>query len=101
MLLTLAGLLEFPADQNFIDGLWSMALKALRLPADLPQRGPRAASPRRITTLSNYYGSRRGLRSSWRRSRRAIPSRFEQLGSEDRSWGGSGIDLSAEEKPED
>ena len=32
LVLTLAGLLEFPADQNFIDGLWSLALRMLNLP---------------------------------------------------------------------
>src|SRR5262249_4813003 len=31
-LLTMAGLLEFPADANGIDGVWSLALKMLNLP---------------------------------------------------------------------
>jgi hypothetical protein len=32
VLLMLAGLLEFPAEQNFIDGLWATALKTLQFP---------------------------------------------------------------------
>lgn len=60
LLLTLsAGLLEFPADQNFIDVLWGMALAAL----NLPDQGASCASAsrRRITDASNYYGSVRGV----------------------------------------
>jgi hypothetical protein len=60
VLLTLAGLLDFPADQNFIDGLWSMALKALRFP-DLSRSTVRACITSEDHDASNYYGSKRGL----------------------------------------
>ena len=61
LLLTLAGLLEFPADQNFLDGLWSMALKALRLP-EISRSLVRGCITSEDHDASNYYGSRRGLR---------------------------------------
>lgn len=60
LLLLLAGLLEFPADQNYIDGLWEMALDLLQLP-----RLSRTLVRRCITEAdhsnSNYYGSIRGI----------------------------------------
>jgi len=61
MLLTLAGLLEFPADQNFIDGLWSMALQALGLP-EVSRTLVRDCITEEDHARSNYYGSERGLR---------------------------------------
>ncbi|MEP7126658.1 MAG: hypothetical protein ABJE95_37345, partial [Byssovorax sp.] len=61
LLLTLAGLLEFPADQNFLDGLWAMALKALRLP-EVSRSLVRGCITSEDHDASNYYGSRRGLR---------------------------------------
>jgi hypothetical protein len=61
LLLTLAELLEYPADQNYLDGLWSMALKVLRLP-DISRSLVRASITQEDHDASNYYGSRRGLR---------------------------------------
>lgn len=61
LLLTLAGLLEFPADQNAIDGLWSMALKQLNLP-DISRSVVRGCITEEDHDASNYYGSRRGIR---------------------------------------
>lgn len=61
LLLTLAGLLEFPADQNFIDGLWGMALKVLRLP-DISRSLVRGCITEADHEASNYYGSRRSLK---------------------------------------
>ncbi|HMY57196.1 MAG TPA: hypothetical protein PK472_03025 [Pseudomonadota bacterium] len=60
LLLLLAGLLEFPADQNFIDGLWSMALKLLNLPS-ISRSLVRGCITDADHNASNYYGSRRGL----------------------------------------
>lgn len=60
LLLTLAGLLEFPADQNRIDALWSTALGMLRLP-ELSRSLVRACINDADHDASNYYGSRRGL----------------------------------------
>ena len=60
VLLTLAGLLEFPADQNMLDALWSMALHALGLP-ELSRSVVRACITDADHDQSNYYGSRRGL----------------------------------------
>jgi len=60
LLLTLAGLLEFPADQNMIDALWGMSLDMLNLP-----KISRSLVRRCITDADhdqgNYYGSRRGV----------------------------------------
>ncbi|MRG92111.1 hypothetical protein [Polyangium spumosum] len=60
VLLTLAGLLEFPADQNFVDGLWAMALEALRFPP-ISRSLVRACITEADHQASNYYGSKRGL----------------------------------------
>jgi len=60
VLLTLAGLLEFPADQNYVDALWSEALRALALP-DISRSVVRACIDDTDHDASNYYGSRRGL----------------------------------------
>ncbi|MFN7146204.1 MAG: hypothetical protein ACK4YP_20700, partial [Myxococcota bacterium] len=60
VLLTLAGLLEFPADQNYVDALWSQALRALHLP-DVSRSVVRACINDADHDASNYYGSRRGL----------------------------------------
>ncbi|MEZ4300791.1 MAG: hypothetical protein R3B70_38000 [Polyangiaceae bacterium] len=61
LLLTLAGLLEYPADQNYIDGLWAMALKQLNLP-DISRSVVRGCITEADHDSSNYYGSRRGVR---------------------------------------
>lgn len=61
VLLMLAGLLEFPADQNFLDGLWSMALQMLNLP-DISRSVVRKCITDEDHDASNYYGSFRGLR---------------------------------------
>jgi hypothetical protein len=60
VLLTMAGLLEFPADQNYLDGLWSMALDALQFP-DISRSLVRECITDEDHQQSNYYGSRRGL----------------------------------------
>lgn len=60
ILLMLAGLLEFPADQNLIDGLWSTALKLLNLPP-LSRTLVRGCINQADHDASNYYGSVRGL----------------------------------------
>lgn len=60
-LLMLAGLLEFPADQNFIDGLWSTALKLLNLPP-VSRTLVRSCINQADHDASNYYGSVRGLK---------------------------------------
>lgn len=60
LLLLLAGLLEFPADPNLLDGLWESALDMLQLP-----RVSRSVIRRCIDDADhdagNYYGSARGL----------------------------------------
>lgn len=61
LLLMLAGLLEYPADQNHIDGLWAMALKQLHLP-DISRSVVRGCITEADHDASNYYGSRRGVR---------------------------------------
>lgn len=61
VLLTLAGLLEFPADQNYIDALWASALRALRLP-EVSRSVVRACITDADHDAGNYYGSTRGIR---------------------------------------
>ncbi len=61
LLLTMAGLLEFPADQNRLDGLWATALKMLNLPP-ISRSTVRACITEEDHDASNYYGSVRGLR---------------------------------------
>ena len=61
MMLMLAGLLEFPADQNYIDGLWNMALRMLNLPP-VSRSIVRRCINEADHDASNYYGSQRGLR---------------------------------------
>lgn len=60
VLLTLAGLLEFPADQNYIDALWSMALQQLGLP-DISRSVVRGCITEEDHDRSHYYGSVRGI----------------------------------------
>lgn len=61
VLLTLAGLLEYPADQNEVDATWSAALRLLRFP-ELSRSVVRACITQADHDASHYYGSRRGLR---------------------------------------
>jgi hypothetical protein len=60
LLLLLAGLLEFPADPNLLDGLWESALDMLQFP-----RLSRTVIRRCIDDTDhehgNYYGSDRGI----------------------------------------
>ncbi len=86
LLLTLAGLLEFPADQNFLDGLWSMALKALRLP-DVSRRLVRDCITSEDHDASNYYGSRRGLRQLMGALQNADPLVYAKMKSADLTVG--------------
>ncbi len=60
VLLTLAGLLEFPADQNQLDGVWSMALQMLHFP-DISRTVVRKCITDADHQASNYYGSKRGI----------------------------------------
>jgi hypothetical protein len=86
LLLTLAGLLEFPADQNFLDGLWSMALKALRFP-DISRTVVRGCITEQDHDADNYYGSRRGIGQLLDTLKRAEPLVYEKLSSKDPSIG--------------
>ena len=60
VLLTMVGLLEYPADQNYLDGLWSMALRSLNFP-EISRSVVRECITDDDHAHSNYYGSRRGL----------------------------------------
>lgn len=60
LLLILAGLLEFPADQNLIGTLWVQALKMLRFPP-ISRSLVRSCINDADHDASNYYGSRRGI----------------------------------------
>ena len=62
VLLTLAGLLEFPADQNYVDALWAAALRALGLP-ELSRSVVRGCITDADHDAGNYYGSWRGIRA--------------------------------------
>jgi len=82
ILLMLAGLLEFPADQNFIDGLWAMALEALRLP-EVSRSVVRACITEADHDQSSYYGSLRGLRQLLSTMKKSDPVVHAMLGSDD------------------
>lgn len=78
LLLTLAGLLEFPADANYLDGLWSMALWALQLP-EISRSLVRACITQADHDMSNYYGSRRGLKQLLDTLQKKEPLAYEKL----------------------
>jgi uncharacterized protein YoaH (UPF0181 family) len=82
LLLTLAGLLEYPADQNYLDGLWSMALKTLRLP-DISRSLVRGCITKEDHDASSYYGSHRGLRQLLGALQKADPVLYAKMKSDD------------------
>lgn len=86
VLLTLAGLLESPADQNRLDGLWAMALEALRLP-EVSRNVVRACFTAEDHERSIYYGSYRGLEQLLSTLKRSDPGVYEGLASEDPAVG--------------
>jgi len=92
LLLTLAGLLEFPADQNRIDGLWSTALRLLNLPS-ISRSLVRGCITEADHDASNYYGSVRGLKQLVGDGRnggdlqRADPAAYAKLSSADPAVG--------------
>lgn len=86
LLLTLAGLLEYPADQNTLDGLWGMALSALGLP-EISRSVVRACITEADHDMSNYYGSRRGLAQLLETLQKSDPVAFARLQSADASVG--------------
>lgn len=86
LLLTLAGLLEFPADQNFIDGLWAMALKALRLP-EISRSLVRGCITQQDHDADNYYGSRRGIGQLLDTLKKSDTLAYEKLAGDDPSVG--------------
>lgn len=86
VLLTLAGLLEFPADQNWISGLWSIALKMLRFP-EISLSTVRACITEQDHDASNYYGSRRGLRQLVDTLQKSDPVVYAALASPDATVG--------------
>ncbi|AKT37006.1 hypothetical protein [Chondromyces crocatus] len=82
LLLTLAGLLEVPAAQNVLDGLWSMTLTALALPEisrNLVRRCVSAAEQAR----SNVFGSARALEQLLSTLKTRDPVAHAQLASDD------------------
>lgn len=86
VLLMLAGLLEFPADQNFIDGLWTSALEILRFPV-ISRSLVRACITEADHDASNYYGSRRGIGQLLDDLAKSDPLARERLASDDPSIG--------------
>ena len=86
VLLMLAGLLEFPADQNLIDGLRAMALEVLRFPP-ISRSLVRACITEADHDASNYYGSRRGIGQLLDDLAKADPVAREGLASDDPTIG--------------
>jgi len=82
LLLTLAGLLEFPADQNFVDGLWAMALEVLRFPP-ISRSLVRGCITEEDHQASNYYGSIRGIGQLLATLAKSEPLVLEWLKSDD------------------
>ncbi|MCA9660294.1 MAG: hypothetical protein KC486_18270 [Myxococcales bacterium] len=105
LLLTLAGLLEFPADQNMIDALWGMALEMLNLPK-ISRSLVRRCINEEDHDDGNYYGSRRGIRELMGaegepgKLEKADPVAYAALTSDDASVGrAKPIDLGGGEAP--
>ena len=86
LLLTLAGLLDFPADQNFTDGLWAMAGKALRLP-EISRSLVRGCITTADHDASNYYGSQRGIGQLLDTLKKADSLAYAKLASDDPTVG--------------
>lgn len=86
VLLMLAGLLEFPADQNFIDGLWTMALEVLRFPV-ISRSLVRGCITEADHDASNYYGSRRGVGQLLEDLSKSDPLARERLSSDELTIG--------------
>ena len=92
LLILLAGLLEFPADQNKIDALWGMALEMLGLPS-ISRSLVRRCINDEDHGAGNYYGSRRGIRErvgdgrTTGRLEQGDPVAFEALGGDDPAIG--------------
>lgn len=93
LLLLLAGLLEFPADQNFVDGLWEMAIDMLHLPR-LSRSLVRQCNSDVDHNNGNYYGSVRGIRELIGTAdapggalKQANPEAYEELASADPAIG--------------
>jgi len=61
LLILLAGLLEYPADQNRLGSLWDTALTMLNLPP-ISRSLVRRCNTDEDHNQGNYYGSRRGVR---------------------------------------
>ncbi len=61
LLIMLAGLLEYPADQNRLGSLWDQALTMLNLPP-ISRSLVRRCNTDEDHHQGNYYGSRRGVR---------------------------------------
>ncbi len=61
LLITLAGLLEYPADQNQLGTLWEQALAMLNFPP-ISRTLVRKCNTDEDHHQGNYYGSRRGIR---------------------------------------
>ncbi len=92
LLILLAGLLEFPADQNMIDTLWGMALDMLGLPK-ISRSLVRRCINDEDHDAGNYYGSRRGISElvgdgeSTGKLETQDPVAFEQLRADDPTVG--------------
>jgi len=86
LLLTLAGLLEFPADQNLLDGLWAMALRGLRLP-EISRSLVRGCITSADHDADNYYGSRRGVGQLLETLKKGDSLIYEKLVADDPSVG--------------
>jgi hypothetical protein len=86
MLLTLAGLLEFPAEANELDALWSAALARLSLP-DLSRSLVSGCITSEDHDADSYYGSKRGLAQLLATLRRSDPGALAKLTSSDASIG--------------
>jgi hypothetical protein len=87
ILLTMMGLLEFPADPNLVDAVWALALDALNLP-DLSRSVVRGViSDRDQETLDDYYGSFHDLDELHAAIAKADPLALKKLESDDPSIG--------------
>jgi len=86
VLLTMAGLLAFPADANGLNGLWAQALDALNLP-DLSLSMVSGCITEADHNANNYYGGARSLSQLIATLPKADPVAFAKLQSQDPAVG--------------
>src|SRR5262249_26874455 len=85
-LLTMAGLLEFPADPNVVDTVWALALDVLRLPP-ISRSVVRACFSSKDHDDDDYFGSLADIEELERALKRADPVALQRMSVDDAAVG--------------